>query len=227
MIITIDGAVATGKSTVAKLLAHNLGYIYFDTGAMYRAATWAILQKNIDLTNEQALRQFLDTFDFDMRIHYGDKSYFVDGKDVTVPIRTPEVTAKVSEVSAIPAVREKLYKIQQEMAVGVNSVFEGRDMGTVVFPNAEIKIFLTGDPKVRAHRRYLDLVERFPEMKESLSEEEVLAQINLRDEKDSSRAISPLKQASDAYILDTTNLSADDVVYKILEYKDTRKRKGR
>lgn len=225
MIIALDGAVATGKSTVAKLLAQHLGYIYFDTGAMYRALTWGLIHNNVDIHNAEALQNYLNTFEFDMRIRQGDKFYYVGETDVTNEIRTPKVTERVSEISAIPAVREKLVLIQQELSRGVNSVFEGRDMGTVVFPNADLKIFLTGDPAVRAHRRYLDLIGRFPEMKDTLNEQEVLEQINKRDEQDSSRAISPLKEATDAYILDTTDLSVEEVVYKILEFRDTKKRR--
>lgn len=226
MIIVIDGAVATGKSTVAKKLAKALGYIYFDTGAMYRALTYGILKHEIDIRSEEALKSYLDQFDLNIKMKLGDKYYFVDGEDVTDKIRSEAVTSKVSEVSAIPLVREKLVALQREMAQGVNAVFEGRDMGTVVFPNADLKIFLTGDPKVRAERRYAELLTKFPELKETLSFEKCLNDINRRDELDSTRAVSPLKEAEDAFTVDTTNLSPDEVVYRILECKDlARKRK--
>lgn len=226
MIIVIDGAVATGKSTVAKKLAKALGYIYFDTGAMYRSLTWGLTKNKIDLKNEKALADYLNRFDLNIKVKLGEKYYYVDGEDVTDAIRGEAVTSKVSEVSAIPLVREKLVALQREMAQGVNAVFEGRDMGTVVFPNANLKIFLTGDPKIRAERRYAELLVRFPELKESLSFEKCLEDINRRDELDSTRAISPLKEAEDAFIVDTTNLSPDEVVYRILECRDTaRKRK--
>ncbi len=225
MIITIDGSVGTGKSTVAKKLAKTLGYIYFDTGAMYRAITWAIQEKKIDIHDEAALAEFLKTFEYDIKVKMGEKSYFVGEEDVTHAIRKPEISAAVSEVAAVPLVRESLVPIQRELALGVNAIFEGRDMGTVVFPDADLKIFLTGDAKVRAERRFKELIQKFPELKETLTLDQVLDQINKRDEYDSTRETSPLKQADDACIIDTTPLTPDEVVYKILEYRDTIKKK--
>jgi len=223
MIITIDGAVATGKSSVAKDLAKSLGYIYFDTGAMYRALTYGIIHHNISLDDEAALKKYLDTFDFDMKIKQGEKFYYVEGRDVTNIIRGLDVTEKVSKVAAIPMVREKLVEIQRELATGVNAVFEGRDMGTVVFPNADLKIFLTGSPEVRAERRLKELKERFPDMAETLTLEKVLEDLNQRDDFDSSRQISPLKPADDAYIIDTSDKTQQQVVDDVLKCKDRRK----
>jgi len=223
MIITIDGAVATGKSSVARDLANALGYIFFDTGAMYRSITYGILHNNISLDDEKALKKYLDSFDFDMKIKQGEKYYYVEGRDVTNIIRGLDVTEKVSAVAAIPKVREKLVEIQRELAMGVNAVFEGRDMGTVVFPNADLKIFLTGRPEIRAKRRFDELKERFPDMADQLSFEKVLDDLNKRDEFDSSRQISPLKAAEDAYIIDTSDMTCEQVVDKVLECKDRRK----
>lgn len=223
MIITIDGPTATGKSTIAKKLAHEIGYIYFDTGAMYRTITYGILKYHIDLNDPDALSKFLKDFHFEIKIKHGERLYYADGEDVTLNIRGREVTAYVSTVSAIPMVREQLVLMQQECATGVNSVFEGRDLGTVVFPNAELKIFLTGRPEVRAKRRFEELRMKFPKETEKLSVEEVLADIIARDQSDTSRENSPLKQAIDAYAIDTSDLTTEEIIVKILEYKDSLK----
>lgn len=220
MIITIDGKVATGKSTVAKKVADSLGFIYFDTGAMYRAITYAIMRDQVDFHDPQTLKQYLASVSFDIKLYRGEKNYYINHEDVTNQIRKPEVTEKVSEVSAIPAVREKLVSIQRELGKNVNAVFEGRDMGTIVFPNADLKIFLTGSPTVRAQRRYDDLIQRFPELKDTLTVEKVLEEINHRDEYDSNRQISPLKQADDAHLVDTTGMNAGEVAMSILELRD-------
>ncbi|MGK5594756.1 MAG: (d)CMP kinase [Parachlamydiaceae bacterium] len=223
MIITIDGPVATGKSTIAKKLAASIGYIYFDTGAMYRAFTYGLIKHGVTIGNETELQEFINKFDFDIKVKHGEKRYFLGEEDVTDQIRLREVTKNVSEVSAHPIVREHLLSYQRGLAKGVNAVFEGRDMGTVVFPDAYIKIFLSGSPEVRARRRYDELITKFPEQSKGLTLEKVLEDINARDHYDSTREISPLKKAEDAFEVDTTNLSIDEVVYKILEYKDSRK----
>lgn len=225
MIITIDGPIATGKSTIAKHLAREIGYIYFDTGAMYRCIAYGVLKHNIDVDEVQALEAFLKEFKFDIKIKRGERFYFVEDEDVTMAIRGEVVTSAVSKIAALPAVREKLVMIQREWAVGVNAVFEGRDLGTVVFPDADVKIFLTGSPEIRAKRRYEEFKVRFPEESKKLTLEKVLDDINKRDLYDSTRKISPLCQASDAYVIDTSNLTVDEIVYKILEYKDSRKTK--
>lgn len=221
MIITIDGPIATGKSTIAKRLAHEIGFIYFDTGAMYRCITYDFLKQQVNADDPEALMTFLRKFKFEIKIKHGDRYYFVDGEDVTLKIRGEEVTSNVSRISAITAVREKLVSLQRELAVGVNAVFEGRDMGTVVFPNAQLKIFLTGRPEVRAARRFAELREKFPKETENLTLEKVLKDINARDDYDSHRENSPLKQADDACVVDTSDLSIDEIILKILEFKDT------
>lgn len=223
MIITIDGPIATGKSTIAKRLAHEIGYIFFDTGAMYRCLTYAVLRHHINVDDSNALNGFLKDFTFEVKIKHGERFYFVEDEDVTLKIRGEEVTSNVSKISAIPAVREKLVSLQREMAIGVNAVFEGRDMGTVVFPNAELKIFLTGRPEVRAARRFEELRTKFPNETQSLTLEKVLEDITARDTYDTEREISPLRQAPDACVVDTSDLTIDEIIMKILEFKDTMK----
>jgi cytidylate kinase len=227
MIIVIDGPVATGKSTIAKKLAEELGYIYFDTGAMYRGFTWFVLREKCDINDPAQLEKIVKDFNFSIKVRRGEKHYYVNNEDVTEPIRTQEVTDHVSEVSAHPEVREKLVAFQREIAEGVNAVFEGRDMGTVVFPNADLKIFLTGRPEVRAKRRYDELKAKFPEECKDLTLEKALEDTNKRDAYDSQRATSPLKQASDAELVDTSDMTIDEIVLKIMELKDARRSKKR
>lgn len=221
MIITIDGPIATGKSTIARGLAHRLGFIFFDTGAMYRCVAYGMLKKGVDLNNHFEVDQFLKDFNFDINIYRGEKKYIVFYKDVTEEIRGEAVTSLVPKVAALGSVRDKLVAMQRQLSVGVNAVFEGRDMGTVVFPNAEIKIFLSGRPEVRARRRFEELKARFPEDTKNLTIEKTLKEIQERDLYDSTREISPLRQAEDAYVVDTSDLSIDEVIYKILEYVDS------
>jgi cytidylate kinase len=221
MIITIDGPIATGKSTIARGLAHRLGFIFFDTGAMYRCVAYGMLKKGIDVDNHGEVEVFLRDFNFDINIYRGEKKYIVFGKDVSEEIRGEAVTSLVPKVSAIKGVRDKLVAMQRKLSIGVNAVFEGRDMGTVVFPKAEIKIFLTGRPEVRAKRRFEELKARFPEDTKDLTIEKTLKEIQQRDYYDSTREISPLRQAEDAHVVDTSDLSVDEVIYKILEIVDS------
>lgn len=227
MIITIDGPIATGKSTIAKVLAREIGYIYFDTGAMYRCVTYGMLKNKIDINDPEQIRKFLETFNFEIKIKHGDRHYFVDGEDVTDKIRLDEVTSAVSRISALQAVREKLVALQREHSVGVNAVFEGRDMGTVVFPDAQVKVFLTGRPEIRAKRRFDELKKKFPEETKDLTIEKALEDLNRRDNLDMSRELSPLKQAPDALVIDTSDLSIDEIILKILEFKDTMKTRAK
>ena len=207
MIITIDGPVGTGKSTIAKRLADKLGFVFFDTGAMYRCFTYGIIKNSIDMDDADQLGRFLKTFDFDIQVLKGTKHYFFQGHDITDEIRGEGVTSFVSEVSSYGPVREKLVSIQRKLGHGVDAVFEGRDMGTVVFPDAELKIFLTAAPEVRAQRRFDELRQKFSEETKDLTVDQVLASLNKRDTFDSSREISPLKQAEDAYLVDSSDLS--------------------
>ena len=225
MIITIDGPVGTGKSTVAKELAKSIGFIFFDTGAMYRTLTFGILKHSIDIKNAVQLQEFLDHFQFDIKVKHHEKHYFYENEDITEKIRTLDVTFAVSEVAANKAVRDKLTAIQREFAVGVNAVFEGRDMGSVVFPDAALKVFLTARPEVRALRRFNEIKAQHPVEAKNLTVEMCLDSINKRDLYDSTREHAPLCQPKDAFVLDTSALTIDEVVYKILEYKDSLKSK--
>jgi cytidylate kinase len=217
--------VATGKSTIAKKLAASIGYIYYDTGAMYRAITYGIIKNKINMDDPVQLKNYLDSFSMDIKVMHGDRRYYLDREDITLKIRADDVTSLVSKVSAIGAVREKLVAFQRELALGVNAVFEGRDMGTVVFPDASLKIFLIASPEVRAQRRFDEMKTKFPEETKDLTLDKVLKEITDRDEYDSTRALSPLKKADDAFVVDTSNLSLDDIVYKILECRDAKKKK--
>lgn len=210
MIITIDGPAGTGKTTIAERVASKLGYNYFDTGAMYRAVTYRIINDQLNLGNESELETFLKRFQFDIRKDDGHKRYFVEDQDVTTVIRSQEVTQHVSEVSAKPIIRAALVEIQRRFGQLGDTVFEGRDMGTVVFPEAELKIFLTARPAVRAERRYLELKDSHS------SQDEVLQELLKRDHFDSTREASPLKQAEDAHLIDTSDLTIEQVVNRIL-----------
>jgi cytidylate kinase len=213
MIITIDGPAGTGKTTVARRVAEKLKFKYFDTGAMYRALTFQIMEHKVDLQNAQMLETFLGSFHFEIQDTPNGKRYFADTTDVTDVIRNVSITQKVSEVAAHPEVRKKLVTIQREFGKGKNAVFEGRDMGTVVFPEAELKVFLTARPAVRAERRYLE----FKEKKMPTTQDEVLQELLARDHFDSTREVSPLKQAEDAHIIDTSDLTIDQVINQIVE----------
>jgi cytidylate kinase len=221
MIITIDGPVATGKSTIAKKLAEAMGFIFFDTGAMYRALTYSILKHQINVDNSEQLANFLKTFEFDIKVSRRERRYFVEGEDITQKIRGQEVTSAVSKVSAKKEVRDKLVAIQRELAIGVNAVFEGRDMGTVVFPDAGLKVYLTGRDDVRARRRYEELVSKYPEEAKNVTYEQCLEEIMKRDNYDSNRENSPLRQSDEAVVVDTSDLTIDEIVFKILEHKDS------
>lgn len=214
MIIAIDGPAGTGKSTIAKLVAHALHFEHFDTGAMYRAFTWWLMHQSIDPDDEGAVEKAITSFDFDIETQGDDKRYFAHGHDVTSAIRSLKVTELVSKVAAIHYVRAHLVKIQKRFAEKNNAVFEGRDMGTVVFPHAELKIFLTASPEVRAERRLAQLKEKDPKATTSL--ESVLEEINARDRADSTRHNSPLAQADDAKVIDTSNLSITEVIEEVI-----------
>jgi len=220
MIITIDGPIGTGKSTIAKEIAEAIGYIFFDTGAMYRSLTYGVCKNKINSDNPEEIVKYLQDFSFDIKIKDETKHYYVNDEDVTDDIRGKEVTSLVSKIAAVKEVREQMVEIQREFAVGVNAIFEGRDMGTVVFPNAELKIFLTGRVEVRAQRRFDELKAKFPKENKNLTLETVIENINHRDHLDSTREASPLRQAEDAVVIDTSDLNIEEVVFRILELRD-------
>ncbi|WP_338749715.1 (d)CMP kinase [Bacillus sp. FJAT-52991] len=210
--IAIDGPAAAGKSTVAKIIAEKLSYIYIDTGAMYRALTYKALQQQVAPENEHDLLQLLHQLEIVLKPGESGQQVFVDEHDVTNDIRTNEVTNTVSFVAKHPLVREEMVKRQQAFAKDGGVVMDGRDIGTHVLPNAEVKIFLKASTEERAKRRYNENISKgIPSDLEKLKEE-----IALRDQIDSERAAAPLKKADDATELDTTSLTIDDVVEKIM-----------
>jgi len=211
MIIAIDGPSASGKSTTAKGVAEKLGFTHLDTGAMYRAVTWGLKNAEITADDIETIRHFLSEieiyFDATNRIH-------LNGVDVSREIRSGNISSRVSAVSAVIEVREKMVKIQRQIAKGNNCVLEGRDIGTVVFPNAEFKFFLIADVDVRAKRRLIDL----EKMGETKTISELIADIRRRDELDSSRDHSPLIQVEDAIPIDTSQLTIDEQINKIINH---------
>lgn len=216
MIIAIDGPAGTGKSTVAKGVAKRLGFTFFDTGAMYRSFAWMVINEQINPTDHAAVHSILPRFEYEIKTdEKGERHYFVCGHDVSKLIRTPQISTAASQVAIYPDVRHAMVQIQRKIGAQGNAVFEGRDMGTVVFPKAHLKIFLTARPEVRAERRYKELVAKFPE--KAVSFEQILKETIERDENDSTRAISPLKQADDAVLLDTSDLTIDEVIEKIIQ----------
>ena len=210
--IAIDGPASSGKSTVAKIIAKDFGYTYLDTGAMYRAATYIALKNQISPDEPSQLLELLEQYPISFgRAETGEQLVFVGDVDVTNPIRENEVTNAVSAFAAIPSVREKLVALQQEIAQQGGIVMDGRDIGTVVLPKAELKIFLVASVDERAERRYKENLSKGIETNLETLKEEIAA----RDYKDSHRETSPLKQAEDAIYLDTTGLSILEVVEKI------------
>ncbi|MDQ5956325.1 MAG: (d)CMP kinase [Candidatus Rhabdochlamydia sp.] len=218
MIITIDGPAATGKTSVSRQVAERLHFTYFDTGAMYRAFTWFFLKSQVAVEQIEELKKLVDQFSFRIETKGHSKKYFVEDKDVTEEIRSYLVTSHVSEVSAIDCVRSKLLDIQRQYAIEGDFVFEGRDLGTVVFPQAEIKIFLTADPCVRAERRLAELLAQYPKEEIELARQSMLADLLKRDHCDSNRLNAPLKCPPDAYRIDTSTLTLNEVVEQIIQF---------
>ncbi|MGQ7658359.1 (d)CMP kinase [Streptococcus suis] len=212
--IAIDGPASSGKSTVAKIIAKNFGYTYLDTGAMYRSATYLALTNSIEVTDQNRIVALLAQYPIRFgRDENGQQLVFVGDEDVTLPIRDNQVTNNVSAVAALPLVREELVRLQQEIAQAGGIVMDGRDIGTVVLPQAELKIFLIASVEERAMRRFKENTERGIETDlESLKQE-----IAARDYKDSHREVSPLKAADDAITFDTTGVSIEGVVKFISE----------
>lgn len=211
IVVAIDGPAGAGKSTVSQIAAKKLNFTYIDTGAMYRAVAWKSLRQKKEITDELIIEQLSD-LEISLKFENGKTRVFVGEKEVTNEIRTPEINKIVSKVAALVPVREKLTEIQRKMGESGNVLMDGRDIGTFVFPNADVKIFLTASVEERAKRRFEELMAKGFDV----DLKEIEADIKRRDEIDSTREMAPLKQAEDAIVLDTTGLSIDEVVNKII-----------
>lgn len=209
MIVTIDGPAGAGKSSAARSLAKRLGFHFLDTGAMYRAVVYTALQQGVDLNDADALEQVAAGLD----IQLTDDAVIVNGQDVTRAIRTQAITTATRYAADHPAIRARLVELQRAAAEGQDFVTEGRDQGSIVFPTAECKVFLTAGERVRAERRYHDLISRG----EDLTFQEVLEKQQERDQRDLTRPVGALIQADDAVVLDTDGMSAEEVVDRLHE----------
>lgn len=208
MIIAIDGPAGSGKSTISKLVAKDLNLIYLDTGAMYRMFTLKLLNEKVSFEDKKKIEELLQN----LNINIDKESFFLDGKDVSEEIRKSDVSQNVSKVAAIKEVREKMVDLQRKFSQSKDVILDGRDIGTVVFPNADIKIYLVADLKERAERRYREMLEKG----QKVSFEEIYKNIADRDKLDSTREITPLKKATDAVEVDTTAKSIEEVKKEIL-----------
>lgn len=218
LVVTIDGPAGAGKSTVAKLLASRLQYLYLDTGALYRALAWKVRERGIDPAQSQAMVTLLSSTKLTMESGPERPRVCVDGREVSEQIRTPEISRLASIVSAIPAVRDWLLPVQREIGASGGVVGEGRDLGTRVFPTADVKFFLDADVAVRAARRHLELVASG----HAARLDETRREIEIRDTQDRSRDIAPLVQAADAVVIDTSALGVEQVVERMLAVIATR-----
>ncbi len=212
--VAIDGPAGAGKSTIAKKVAAKLGYIYVDTGAMYRAMALYLLRKKVEREDTSGIERSCSGADISIRFIDGSQHVFLNGEDVSGLIRTDEVSQMASISSTVPKLREKLVSLQQKMAHETSVVMDGRDIGTVVLPHADVKIFLTASPRVRAERRYQEMMDKGDH---SLTLEEIEASIIERDERDMNRKTSPLKRAEDASLLDSSDMTIEEVTNCIME----------
>lgn len=214
--IAIDGPSGVGKSTLAKALAKELNFVYVDTGAIYRTVGLFAQYNNIDPNNESEISKYFDKIKINLKWVDGAQRVFLNGEDVSDEIRTPKSSMYASAVSALPAVRNFLLNMQRNIAAENSVIMDGRDIGTVVLPDADLKIFLTASAEARAQRRFLELQEKGM----NTPYEEVLRDIEYRDAQDSSRAAAPLKPADDAVFLDSTDLSFDETVERVCALVD-------
>lgn len=209
--VAIDGPAGAGKSTIAQKVASELGFVYVDTGALYRAIGFACLDKNIDITNSDAVASILPQTDIRIIFFNGEQRVLLNDEDISEKIRTEEVSMTASTVSAIPQVRKFLLELQRDFAKNDNVIMDGRDIGTVVLPNAQVKIFLTASPEVRAERRTKQLIEKGKKADYSV----ILETIRKRDYNDSHREIAPLKPSDESIIVDTTDITLEESIRKL------------
>lgn len=213
MKIAIDGPAGAGKSTISKEVAKRLGFIYIDTGAMYRSVGLAALNAGISTTNESELEKIIEDIDISIKNLGDTQRFYLGGNDVTEKIREPQVSVAASNVAVVPSVRLKLVELQRKMSESSDVLMDGRDIGTYVLPNAELKIFLTASVDERARRRYEEL-----RLKNTATTfEDVKNDIIYRDKNDSEREFAPLKAAPDSVVLDSTDMSVEEVINKILD----------
>lgn len=212
MNIAIDGPAGAGKSSIAKLVAKKLSFVYIDTGAMYRTMALYFLKNGIDTKDQAQVSARCDDIDITLTYENGEQQVFLNGENVSREIRTEQVGNNASTVATYEKVREKLVAIQRKMAASTDIIMDGRDIGTVVLPDAEVKIYLTASTAIRAERRYKELQEKGQDCELKKIEEDII----LRDKQDMNREISPLRQAEDAILLDSSHMTIDEVVEKII-----------
>lgn len=210
--VAIDGPAGAGKSSIARAAAKELGFVYVDTGALYRAVGVYGLRNGIDNKNAEAVAGMLPHISVELKFRNGVQHVYLNGEDVSEEIRTPPASMAASDVSAVPAVRQFLFDLQRDIAAKNDCIMDGRDIGTVVLPNAQVKIFLTASPEARAMRRYKELQEKGAKD----TYEEVLADLLQRDYNDSHRAVAPLKPAEDSITVDNSGLSLEDSIEQVL-----------
>ncbi len=218
LIIAIDGPSGAGKSTVGKELARRLGYLYIDTGAMYRAVALKMKERGLGPDDDPTLQELLDALHLSFLTEEGETRILCNGEDLTHAIRSPEISRFASDISRNRIVREALVRMQREMGKGGGVVLEGRDVGTVVFPNADLKFYLDAEPEERGRRRYRELLEKGLEVDLNQTVKEIIE----RDRNDMSRSLSPLKRAEDAIFIDSTHRSVDEIVgemHRLVEEK--------
>ena len=213
LIVAIDGPAGAGKSTVAKRLAKELGYTYMDTGAMYRAFAWRVMEQGMDLSDKRELRRVLQQTNIELVEHFGRPGVLLNGVDVTDRIRTPELSQLASRVSTSKIVRERMVELQRAIGSQGGVVAEGRDIGTVVFPDAEVKIYLDASSQERARRRF----EEFRGQGSRVTMEETVSEMEERDRRDKERDVAPLRKAEDALVIDSTDSAVDGVVERIMQ----------
>lgn len=211
--IAIDGPAGAGKSTIAREVAERLGYIYVDTGALYRTVGLAAKNNSIDTGDRKKLIKLLNDIDVQLKFIQGEQRVLLNGEDVSEGIRQPQISMAASEVSAVPEVRDYLFGLQKKLASENNVIMDGRDIGTVVLPNADVKIFLTASPEERADRRVKQLAEKG----EHFSYDKILSEIIERDYNDTNRKAAPLKKADDAFLIDTTGLTKQESVEMVIK----------